>query len=72
MSSVLMTLTHSPNIPVPKRYPSSSNSSSSVVEDSEAGPSNADVFPDETFTELHLISKTELNDLLEDLDLTKE
>lgn len=73
VSSVSMPLPHSPDIPVPKRFSSSSSLSSFMEEEDEAGPSNSgEVFVDEKSTEPHLINQSELNDLVRDLDLTKE
>lgn len=39
-----------------------------MVKYSEAGPSSAKVFPEQTITEQHLISQSELNDLVRYLD----
>lgn len=57
---------------MPKRF--SSSWSSIVVSsiDSEADPSRAEVFADQTIIEPHSISQAELNVLVRNLDLTTE
>lgn len=72
VSSISMPLPHSPAIPVPKRPSSLSSSSSSMDTNSESDSSSGEEFRQPTITEPHLISHLELNDLVRDLDLTKE
>lgn len=67
MSSVSMPQQHSPDIPVSKKF---SSSSSFTVEDNEAGSSSVEILPYQTIT--HLTSQSELNDLVRDLNYTKQ
>lgn len=67
-----MPLLHSPDIPVSKRFSSLLRSSSSMVENNEAGSPSAEVFQDQAITKSHLMNQSELNDRVRDSDMTKE
>lgn len=69
VSSVSMPISHSPDIPIPQP-PLRSPSATEV--DSVSEPSSQEEFEVSTTTEPHLISQSDLNDLVRDLDLTKE
>lgn len=64
LSSVSMPLHNSLDIPVQKRFSSSSSSSNYMVEDNETSPSSAEMFPDKNDIEPHFICQSELNKLV--------
>lgn len=72
VTSVSVTQPHFPDILVPNRFSDSSNSSSSMIEENEAGAPCREVFQDQTIKETNLISQSELNNGVRDLDLIQE